>query len=79
MFKTNLFIFCESNIKFLVFCFIHSLRDGVYIHICVNASQGLTVKSNPRKVTPSTLGIVGGGAVKCILLPTLTRLKTPSR
>ena len=49
------------------------------INICVNASQGLTVKSNPRKVTPSTLGIVGGGAVKCILLPTLTRLKTPSR
>ena len=49
------------------------------INICVNASQELTVKSNPRKVTPSTLGIVGGGAVKCILLPTLTRLKTPSR
>ena len=51
----------------------------MYIHICVNASQGLTVKSNPRKVTPSTIEIVGGGAVKCILLPTLTRLKTPRR
>ena len=45
--------------------------------VSVGCIEGFS-ENNPRKVTPSTMEIVRGGAVKCILLPTLTRSKTPS-
>ena len=72
--------------QFTRFCNCHELYRIILpsyfkrwriFHVC-NISFTNKIKKHPRKVTPSTT-IQFGGALKCILLPTLTRLKTPHR